>query len=99
MLNGLVDACIAALRFEDADETVKSHNAAVTLAVVSRAVLSKNLAGWEVMEVFAGGVSDSDRVFKVNIEMYVVRRVQRLTSSTGPDGCDRRHTRRHLRPR
>lgn len=72
MLNGLVDACIAALRSEDADATLKTHNAAITLAVVSRAVLSKNLAGWEVMEVFAGGVSDSDRVFKVSSRMYAV---------------------------
>ncbi|OJT08174.1 UPF0668 protein C10orf76 -like protein [Trametes pubescens] len=64
VLNGLVDACIGALRSEDADATVKMHNAAITLAVVSRGLLSKNLTGWEVMEVFAGGVSDSDRIFK-----------------------------------
>ncbi|KAI9065925.1 hypothetical protein FKP32DRAFT_1623459 [Trametes sanguinea] len=62
ILNGLVDACIRVLRSEDVDEVKKSH-AAVTLGVVSRSLLSKNLAGWEVMEVFAGGVADSDRVF------------------------------------
>jgi hypothetical protein len=28
-------------------------------------VLAKNLAGWEVMEVFAGGVDESDKVFMV----------------------------------
>ncbi|KAJ8454482.1 hypothetical protein ONZ51_g12997 [Trametes cubensis] len=61
-LNALVDACIGTLRSEEADDAKKGH-AANTLGVVSRCLLSKNLAGWEVMELFAGGVSDSDRVF------------------------------------
>ncbi|KAH9898211.1 hypothetical protein C8Q73DRAFT_834250 [Cubamyces lactineus] len=61
-LNALVDACIRTIRSEETDDTKKSH-AASTLGVVSRCLLSKNLAGWEVMELFAGGVSDSDRVF------------------------------------
>jgi hypothetical protein len=29
-------------------------------------VLAKNLAGWEVMEIFAGGVGKSDTVFMVS---------------------------------
>ena len=49
----------------DAEETKKAH-AAVTLGVLTRSLLSKNLAGWEVMEVFAGGVSGSDTFFMVN---------------------------------
>ena len=60
-----MDACIGTLRSEEADDAKKGH-AANTLGVVSRCLLSKNLAGWEVMELFAGGVSDSDRVFNVS---------------------------------
>ena len=52
------------LRAENADEVRKIH-AAVTLAIFSRSMLTRNFAGWEVMEVFAGGVSSSDMVFKV----------------------------------
>lgn len=37
-----------------------------TLSVVSRSILNKNLAGWEVMEVFAGGVRESDDIFNVS---------------------------------
>ena len=32
-----------------------------------RCILEKNLAGWEVMEVFAGGVNESDAVFLVSV--------------------------------
>lgn len=62
----MIGACLEALRSDDTDETKKAH-AAATLSVLSRNLLSKNLAGWEVMEVFAGGVSGSDTVFKVII--------------------------------
>ena len=31
-----------------------------------RCVLAKNLAGWEVMVVFAGEINESDKVFMVN---------------------------------
>lgn len=65
MLNGIVGACLQTLRSEGAEETKKVH-AAATLGVLSRSLLSKNLAGWEVMEVYAGGVGDSDAVFQVS---------------------------------
>ncbi len=66
MLNGLVGACLQTLRSEGVDETKKIH-AAATMGVLSRSLLSKNLAGWEVMEVFAGGVGGSDAVFQVSV--------------------------------
>ena len=38
------------------------------MAVLTRCLLSKSdLAGWEVMELFAGGVNQSDRFFDVII--------------------------------
>jgi hypothetical protein len=33
--------------------------------VILRSILSKDLAGWEVMELLAGSMSESDRVFNV----------------------------------
>ncbi|KAI1789820.1 hypothetical protein LXA43DRAFT_1019739 [Ganoderma leucocontextum] len=62
-LNGMVRACLRVLRSENADEAKRTH-AAATLAIFSRSMLRKNLSGWEVMEVFAGGVNSSDVVFK-----------------------------------
>ena len=44
------------------DDIKKSH-AVETLATLVRCVLEKNLTGWEVMEIFAGGVNQSDSVF------------------------------------
>ncbi len=64
MLNDAVRACLHALRSENAGEAKKAH-AAATLGAFSRSLLSKNFAGWEVMEVFAGGVSGSDAFFEV----------------------------------
>ncbi|KAG2367783.1 hypothetical protein BDR07DRAFT_1469429 [Suillus spraguei] len=34
-----------------------------TLSIMLRTVLAKNLAGWEVMEIFANKVNEADRVF------------------------------------
>ena len=65
-MNGLIAGCLQALRSGDTDETKKIH-AAATLGILSRSLLGKNLAGWEVMEIFAGGVSGSDAVFMVII--------------------------------
>jgi hypothetical protein len=36
-----------------------------------RSILAKNLAGWEAMEVFAGGVGESDKVFMVRHAAFV----------------------------
>lgn len=62
--------CIQTLKDESLDDVKKTH-AAATLACVTRSVLSKNMAGWEVMEVFAGGVNASDSVFKVGACRYL----------------------------
>lgn len=50
----------------DEDEAVRGH-AIETLSVLLRNVLMKGFAGWEVMEIFAGGVNQSDAVFMVSI--------------------------------
>ena len=78
-------------------------HAATTLAILSRNLLSKNFAGWEVMEVFAGGVSGSDTVFKVrtqdtvDIRVHDAQYVQDLTTAiddtlsdtTASGSCDK----------
>ena len=60
----LFTACLRQLRIGKPDDTRK-NGAAITLQVFMRSMLSKNLAGWEVMEVFAGDVGASDGVFMV----------------------------------
>ncbi|PVG03294.1 hypothetical protein CPB86DRAFT_749524 [Serendipita vermifera] len=46
----------------------KKRNALETLAVILRTILLKDLAGWEVMELLAGSVSESDEVFNRLVE-------------------------------
>lgn len=46
---------------------VRGH-AIETLSILLRNMLIKNFAGWEVMEIFAGGVNQSDAVFMVSTE-------------------------------
>lgn len=47
------------------DDPLKSH-AVQLMTVVIRGLLSKSdFAGWEVMELFAGGVNESDKFFNV----------------------------------
>ena len=64
-MNAAVSACLETLRSGTVGEDRKAR-AAATLGAFSRSLLSKNFAGWEVMEVFAGGVSGSDTFFKVS---------------------------------
>ncbi|OBZ78701.1 putative glycine dehydrogenase (decarboxylating), mitochondrial [Grifola frondosa] len=61
-LNALISSCLVYARTPDNEDVRKAHSVE-TLAVLSRCLLSKNLAGWEVMEVFAGGVNRSDDLF------------------------------------
>ena len=70
-MNSIVNVCIQALDDGRIDERKRLH-AATTLSVLSRSLLSKNFAGWEVMEVFAGGVSGSDAVFKVSLLLFSI---------------------------
>lgn len=50
------------------------------MAIITRCLLSKSdLAGWEIMDLFAGGVNQSDKFF--NVIIFLV--------SSGPFGPDR----------
>ena len=49
---------------EGAPDDPRKTNALQTLSIVVRCVLAKNLSGWEVLEVFGGGVK-GDAVFMV----------------------------------
>lgn len=44
-----------------------------TLSIVLRCILAKNLAGWEVMVVFAGEINESDKVFMVSCAWVYMR--------------------------
>ena len=52
-------------RLDGRGDGKKSHHAVDVLMTVVKCILAKNLTGWEVMEVFAGGVNTSDKVFTV----------------------------------
>ena len=61
------------------DDPKKSH-AVQLMTVVTRGLLSKNdLAGWEVMELFAGEVNQSDEFF--NVFMFSTRLCALLTKT------------------
>lgn len=61
----LFSTCLEYARTVPYDDPKKSH-AVQLMTVVTRYLLSKNdLAGWEVMELFAGGVNQSDKFFNV----------------------------------
>jgi hypothetical protein len=45
---------------------VRKAHSLETLSIVIRCILSKNLTGWEVMEIFAGSVNQSDQIFMVS---------------------------------
>lgn len=55
----------AARREED---TIVRLRAIETLSIILRYILAKNLAGWEVMVIFAGEINESDKVFMVNCD-------------------------------
>lgn len=48
------------------DDPVK-RNALETLVIFVRCLLAKQMSGWEIMDVFAGGVVESDTLFAVRI--------------------------------
>jgi hypothetical protein len=61
----LFSTCLEYARTAPYDDPRKSH-AVQLMTVITRGLLSKSdLAGWEVMEVFAGGVNESDKFFNV----------------------------------
>ncbi|KAG6897115.1 hypothetical protein C0992_003969 [Termitomyces sp. T32_za158] len=61
-LNMLFQECLKHARNAPHADVRKRH-ALETLSIVLRCILSKNLGGWEVMEVLGGGVGQSDDVF------------------------------------
>ncbi|KAH9982834.1 hypothetical protein BGW80DRAFT_47909 [Lactifluus volemus] len=59
----LFSVCLQRVRMAPYDDPGKSH-AVQLMTVLTRGLLSKNdLAGWQVMELFAGGVNQSDKFF------------------------------------
>jgi hypothetical protein len=60
--NSLFLNCIRIVSEAPRDD-IKTANALETLLVFTRSMLAKNLSGWEIMEIFAGGVKESDDVF------------------------------------
>ncbi|KAF9225457.1 hypothetical protein BS17DRAFT_599432 [Gyrodon lividus] len=68
VLNVLFMTCVSFAAKSQEDETVRGR-AIETLSIVLRCVLAKNLAGWEIMEILAGGVNESDKVFMEFVEM------------------------------
>ena len=61
----LFSTCLEYARRAPYDDPKKLH-AVQIMAVLTRCLLAKNdLAGWEVMELFAGGVNQSDKFFNV----------------------------------
>ncbi|THH13581.1 hypothetical protein EW146_g6658 [Bondarzewia mesenterica] len=63
LLNALFSTCLEHARTAVYGDRKKDH-AVEILTILIRCLLSKsNLAGWEVMEMVAGGVNESDRVF------------------------------------
>lgn len=55
----------SALTFFRESEGVVKANSLDTLVILVHALLQRNFAGWEVMEVLAGDVGASDIVFSV----------------------------------
>ncbi|KAG1864749.1 hypothetical protein DFJ58DRAFT_867178 [Suillus subalutaceus] len=62
VLHALFTVCIIFAADRKGTETRRAH-AVDTLSIMLRTVLAKNLAGWEVMEIFANRVNEADRVF------------------------------------
>ena len=63
MFHGLFTACLSFAADRKEKET-RAH-AVDMLSIILRTVLAKNLAGWEVMEIFAVEVNNADKIFMV----------------------------------
>jgi hypothetical protein len=68
-LVSLFSACLRYASTCGYSEARKDH-ALETLTILSRGCLSKGLSGWEVMELVAGSVAQSDQVFNVCSRSY-----------------------------
>ncbi|KAI4528315.1 DUF1741-domain-containing protein [Schizophyllum commune Loenen D] len=69
--NELFASCLKWAREGSPDDPRKT-NALQTLSIVIRCVLAKNMSGWEVLEVFGGGVK-GDAVFMVRSQDRIQR--------------------------
>ena len=63
---------------------MRKANALETLSIMLKCILVHSFAGWEVMEIFAGGVSQSDAVFMVRAAINLSARNELLNG-----GCYR----------
>ncbi|KAF8167628.1 hypothetical protein B0H34DRAFT_646029 [Crassisporium funariophilum] len=70
-LSTLFQACLKHARSAAYEDIRKTH-AIETLSILVSRVLAKNLTGWEVMEVMAGSVAQSDSVFSEFTKMIDV---------------------------
>ena len=62
----LFSTCLLHARTAPYDDPKKSH-AIQMMTVLTQCLLCKgDMAGWEVMELFAGGVNQSDKFFNVS---------------------------------
>ncbi|KAF8899008.1 hypothetical protein BD779DRAFT_1486579 [Infundibulicybe gibba] len=71
-LNMLFRMCLTHARTTPYDD-IKRANALTTFTALTLSVLGKNLSGWEIMEVMAGGVHQSDEFFTVCIRHQVLQ--------------------------
>lgn len=69
MLSALFQACVEQMG-SASYEDVKKTNAVETQRILVTRVLAKNLTGWEVMEILAGSVSQSDVIFGVCVLLH-----------------------------
>ncbi|EIM92219.1 uncharacterized protein STEHIDRAFT_70825 [Stereum hirsutum FP-91666 SS1] len=85
VINNLFELCVQQLKTAPCDDARKLH-AVEILSVLTRTLLTKpDMAGWEVMEMFAGGVNGSDEFFM----KFVTTIDQILGDTTAP--ADIRH--------
>jgi hypothetical protein len=63
-LNSWFRACIY-LTLSSGYEDIRKHNSLETLTICVRGVFAKSMSGWEIMEVLAGSVNESDAVLNV----------------------------------
>ncbi|KAF9486298.1 hypothetical protein BDN70DRAFT_793929 [Pholiota conissans] len=61
-LSTLFENCIFHVRSPKRDD-IRKHNAMETQTILFSRILTKNLTGWEIMEIFAGSLNQSDAVF------------------------------------
>lgn len=80
-----------ALRFytSSGNDDIRKVNTLETLTVLLRAVLQKDLAGWELMDVLAGNVGESDQVFGVRLRNLHVSNKTVLTRRLATGGSNR----------